>query len=311
MAEWTTARMPSQAGKVAIVTGATSGIGFYTALALAGAGAMVVLAGRSEAKGRRACARIRARHPAAHVGFETMDLASLDSIAAFANRFAARRPSLDLLINNAGVMAVPEWRATADGFEMQFGTNYLGHFALTARLLPSLLRSRAARIVSVGSLAHRRGAIRFDDLQGEREYRPWRAYGQSKLAILIFALELQRRSETNGWPLISVAAHPGWAATDIHSSGPRMGRTGLAERLLAAVNPLVAQSAAEGALPILFAATSPDAEGGGYYGPNGWGELRGAPAPAEVAPQALDHAVAERLWAVSEALTGVSMDDPG
>src|ERR687886_621978 len=162
MPEWTAARMPSQAGKTAVVTGATSGLGFYTALALAGAGAMVVLAGRSETKGQRALARIHARHPAADISFETMDLASLDSIAAFADRCAARHLSLDLLINNAGVMAIPEWLPTADGFEMQFGTNYLGHFALTARLLPNLLRSRAARIVSVSSLAHRSGVIQFD-----------------------------------------------------------------------------------------------------------------------------------------------------
>ena len=309
MVESNAARMPSQAGKIAVVTGATGGLGFYTALALAGAGATVVLASRSQTKGQRACARIRARYPAAHVSFEPLDLASLASIAAFANRVAVQHPRLDLLINNAGVAGIRPRRTTADGFELQFGTNYLGHFALTARLLPSLLLSPAARVVCVSSLAHRSGTIRFDDLQAERDYRPWRAYAQSKLALLMFALELQRRSGAHGWPLLSVAAHPGWAATNLQVSGT--GWTGPIGWLFEEAGALAAQSAAEGALPILFAATSPEAKEGGYYGPDGWGELRGVPAPAVIAPQALDCTVAARLWAVSEVLTGVTMDTAG
>ena len=305
MTEWTAASMPSQAGRIAIVTGGASGLGFHTALALAGAGAMVVLASRSETKGRRALARIRARHPAAEIHFETVDLGNLRSVAALACRLAARHKRLDLLINNAGVAGIPTRRTTADGFEMQFGINYLGHFALTAHLLPSLLLSPAPRVVSVSSLVHHSGTIRFDDLQGERDYRPWRAYGQSKLAMLIFALELQRRSHAHGWHLFSAAAHPGWAATDLQASA--MGGIGLVGWLLEEAGALAAQSAAEGALPILFAATSPEAMAGGYYGPDGLGELRGLPAPAKIAPQALDRAVAERLWSVSEALTGVSI----
>ena len=309
MAEWNVARLPSQAEKTAIVTGATSGLGFYTALALARAGATVVLAGRSEAKGQRACARIRARHPAANISFEAMDLASLGSIAAFASRVAVRHPVLDLLINNAGVAGIPTRCTTADGFEMQFGTNYLGHFALTALLLPSLLLSPAARVVCVSSLAHHGGRIRFTDLQAERDYRPWTAYAQSKLALLMFALELQQRSDAHGWRLLSMAAHPGWAATALQAVGT--GQTGLVGWLFEEAGSVAAQSAAEGAAPILFAATSPEAKGGGYYGPDGWGELRGSPAPARIAPEALDRAVAARLWAVSEALTGVSMDGAG
>jgi NAD(P)-dependent dehydrogenase (short-subunit alcohol dehydrogenase family) len=212
------------------------------------------------------------------------------------------RPSLDLLINNAGVMALPRRQTTADGFEMQFGTNHLGHFALTARLMPLLRQASAPRVVSVSSLAHRTGSIDFSDLQGERIYSPWKAYGQSKLACLMFALELQRRSEAAGWKVTSIAAHPGFARTSLFSSGPG-GLLSLATDVAA---PFFGHSAADGARPILFAATSPEAKAGGYYGPGGFGELRGSPARALIMPQARDAAAAARLWDVSAKLTGIS-----
>jgi NAD(P)-dependent dehydrogenase (short-subunit alcohol dehydrogenase family) len=210
------------------------------------------------------------------------------------------RQSLDLLINNAGVMALPRRQTTADGFEMQFGTNYLGHFALTARLLTLLRGAAAPRVVSVSSLAHRTAFIDFNDLQGQRIYSPWKAYGQSKLAMLMFAIELQRRSDAAGWNLASNAAHPGFARTGLFASGPG-GLVSLASGFAA---PLFGHSAADGSRPILFAATSPDAKAGAYYGPGGLGELRGT--PALIMPQARDATAAARLWNVSETLTGTS-----
>jgi NAD(P)-dependent dehydrogenase (short-subunit alcohol dehydrogenase family) len=241
--------------------------------------------------------------PGARISYERLDLASLASIADFAQRIQARN-SLDLLINNAGVMALPRRQTTADGFEMQFGTNYLGHFALTARLLPLLRRASGPRVVNLSSLAHRTGFIDFNDLQGARLYSPWKAYGQSKLACLMFALELQRRSDAAGWNLISNAAHPGLARTNLFASGPG-GLISFATDLAA---PLIGHSAADGARPILFAATSPQAEPGGYYGPGGFSELRGAPARALIMPQARGAAAAARLWEVSETLTGTSFE---
>lgn len=293
--------IPSQFGKTVIVTGATSGLGYETALALARAGADVILTGRDDRKGQAALDKIGRDVIGAKVAYEHLDLASLASVADFAQRMDAQ-PSLDLLINNAGVMALPRRQTTADGFEMQFGTNHLGHFALTARLLPLLRRASAPRVVSVSSLAHRTGWIDFNDLQGARLYSAWKAYGQSKLACLMFALELQRRSDAAGWKLISNAAHPGFARTNLFASGPG-GLLSLATDFAA---PLLGQSAADGARPILFAATSPDAKPGGYYGPGGLGELRGAPARASIMPQARDTATAAKLWEVSETLTGVS-----
>jgi NAD(P)-dependent dehydrogenase (short-subunit alcohol dehydrogenase family) len=289
-----------------VITGATGGLGYETALALAGAGAQVVLTGRSDVKGRNALQGIRGQFPDAKISYETLDLANLASVADFARRFAAAHASLDLLVNNAGVMALPERQETADGFEMQFGTNYLGHYALTAQLLPRLRRGNQPRVVNLSSLAHRGGAIDFDDLQGTRSYASWKAYSQSKLAMLMFALELQRRSDAAGWGLMSNAAHPGYARTDLIANGPGAG--GLLWQLSKSLQPLVSHSAAEGALPTLFAATSPRAEPGGYYGPNWFYELKGPPVPAKIMPQAKDAAVAARLWDVSAALTGVSFD---
>lgn len=307
MTEWTTADIPSLSGKTVVVTGATGGLGYETAMALAGAGAIVILTGRDDAKGLRAIEGICERFPDAPIAYEHLDLASLSSVADFARRFAAENERLDLLVNNAGVMALPKRQQTEDGFEMQLGTNYLGHYALTARLLPQLRRAGAPRIVNLSSLAHRSGAIDFDDLQGKYSYRPWRAYCQSKLAMLMFALELQSRSLAAGWGLTSVAAHPGYARTELIANGP--GTNTVQGRVGRLLQPLISQSAAEGALPTLFAATSPDAEPGGYYGPNGFYELKGSPGPARIMPQARDLAAAAMLWDASATLTGVSFDD--
>ena len=306
MTDWSTAEIPPLDGRTAVITGATGGLGYETALALAGAGAAVVLTGRSEAKGRLALQGIRDRFPKASVSYENLDLANLASVADFAARFTAGHSSLDLLINNAGVMSLPERQVTADGFEMQLGTNYLGHYALTAHLLALLRRGDRPRVVNLSSLAHRTGAIDFGDLQGARSYKPWKAYSQSKLATLMFALELQRRSDAAGWGLMSNAAHPGLARTELIAKGP--GTSGLLWRIGTLFHPYVSQSAAEGALPTLFAATSPQAKPSGYYGPNGFLELKGPPAPAKIMPQAKDAAVAARLWDVSADLTGVSFD---
>ncbi|WP_338829334.1 SDR family oxidoreductase [Bradyrhizobium sp. 27S5] len=306
MTGWSTADIPRQRGRTAVITGATGGLGYETALALARAGANVVLTGRNGAKGQDALARIRAQLPDAAVTYETLDLASLASVADFAARFAASHDALDLLINNAAVMALPKRQVTSDGFEMQFGTNYLGHYALTAHLLPQLRRGQNTRVVNLSSLAHRTGAISFADLQSQRAYVPWRAYCQSKLAMLMFALELQRRSARNGWGIMSNAAHPGYARTELIPNGP--GTDSLSWRLGRYLQPFMSHSAAAGALPTLFAATSPAAEPGGYYGPDWFYELKGPPVPARIMPQARDTVVAEQLWDVSAMLTGVSFD---
>jgi len=306
MTDWNAADIPPLDGRTAVITGATGGLGYETALALAGAGAEVVVTGRNEAKGRLALQDIRNTFPDARIAYENLDLAKLSSIADFAARFAASHGSLDLLINNAGVMALPVRQATPDGFEMQLGTNYLGHYALTAHLLPLLRRGQHPRVVNLSSLAHRSGKIDFDDLHGLRSYTPWKAYTQSKLAMLMFALELQRRSDAAGWGLMSNAAHPGFARTDLIANGP--GASGLLWHVSRLLQPYVSHSAAEGALPTLFAATSPEAKAGGYYGPNGFYEMKGPPAPAKIMPQAKDAAVAARLWDVSAMLTGVTFD---
>src|SRR6185295_10378783 len=295
--------IPSQLGKTAVVTGATGGLGYETALALAKAGSEVILTGRDDQKGQSAVEKISREVIGAKLSYEHLDLANLASVADFARRMHARQ-SLDLLINNAGVMALPRRQTTADGFEMQFGTNHLGHFALTARLMPLLRRASGPRVVSVSSLAHRTGSIDFNDLQGVRVYSPWKAYGQSKFACLMFALELQRRSDAARWKLISNAAHPGFARTNLFTSGPG----GLLSLATGFAAPLFGHSAADGARPILFAATSPNARPGAYYGPGGIGELRGAPARALIMPQARDATAAARLWDVSEKLAGTSFE---
>lgn len=299
---WTVQDMPSLTGRLAIVTGSNSGLGYETALALAGAGADTIVAARSRDKGEAAVARIRAAHPAAAVRFEPLDLGSLNSVAAFAERIAAAHDRLDILVNNAGVMALPARETTEDGFERQFGVNFLGHFALTARLMP-LLRAAEARVVQLSSLAHaRRGGLDFANLQGERDYQPWQAYSFSKLAMLMFALELDRRSRAGGWGVESMAAHPGWARSELIDNG--MGKS-IGARLIGLLFPLVSQSAAAGALPTLYAATAPQAESGVYYGPQGRGERRGRPGAARMSADAQDEAAAVRLWEEAERLTGV------
>ncbi len=302
---WTASSIPSQAGKTAIVTGA-GGLGHETALELARAGAEVVLAGRNADKGRESVAKIVARVPAAKIRFEHLDLASLASVADFAARVSGVLPSLDVLVNNAGVMTPPRRRTTADGFELQFGTNYLGHFALTANLLPLLRRAAHPRVVNVSSSANRTGTIQFDDLQFEKRYPPWAAYSQSKLANLLFTLELQRRSDAHGWGLMSNAAHPGYALTELIPNGP--GTKGVFAALSRFLALFLSHSATAGALPTLFAATSPDAKPAGYYGPDGPFELKGPPAPARIVKKARDQAVARRLWEISQELAGVRFD---
>lgn len=306
MVQWSFPHIPSQRDRTSIVTG-TGGVGFETALALARAGGDVILAGRNSEKGDAAVARLQAAVPHARIVFEPLDLASLASVNAFSQRILGRLRQLNVLINNAGVGSPPRRGETADGFELQFGTNYLGHFALTARLLPLLRQSESPRVVNLSSLTHRGGAIDFDNLQSEHGYKPLRSYAQSKLATLMFALELQRRSDVGGWGLMSNAAHPGYARTDLIANGPgEKSLTGIAIKLIA---PIFSQSAADGALPTLYAATSPDAKGGSYYGPDRLFENKGHPAPAKIAPQALDVAVAKRLWEVSEQLTGLRFAD--
>lgn len=301
---WTVADLPDLSGKTIVVTGANSGLGYEAALALAGAGAHVVLACRDQGKGRAAEQQIRAAHPRASTALMALDLASLTDIRRFADELQAACPQIHVLMNNAGVMALP-YRQTADGFEMQFGTNHLGHFALTGLLLERLLATPGARIVTVSSGFHRLGRIRLDDPHWQQGYRKWPAYGQSKLANLLFTYELHRRLEAARAPAIAVAAHPGYAATNLQAAGPRMQGSSLLERVTDLGNALFAQSAAMGALPQIYAATAPDVRGGEYYGPSGVGELWGHPKRVESNARSRDQEVAKRLWALSEQATGV------
>lgn len=307
--EATEIEVPSQTGKLAVVTGANSGIGLETARRLALAGADVVLGVRSVDKGNRAADDIRSTAPEATVGVSELDLASLASIEAFAASILGDGRPVDLLINNAGVMAVPKRHTTADGFELQLGTNHLGHFALTGRLLPLLRAATAPRVTTVSSGAHLMGSIHFDDLQLERGYRAWTAYSQSKLANLLFAQQLERLSTANGWGILSDAAHPGSTRTNLQSSGPSLGQEGsLRSRMIEVPMrlPGMSQDAPSGALPTLYAATSPDAVGDGYYGPNGFMEMTGrGVTTARRSKRARDADAAARLWSLSEALTGV------
>jgi NAD(P)-dependent dehydrogenase (short-subunit alcohol dehydrogenase family) len=294
---WTEANVPDQSGRVAIVTGANTGLGFDTARVLAARGARVVLAVRDLGKGNDAARRIQQATPGAEVAVQRLDLGSLDSVREAAEELRSKHQRIDLLVNNAGVMYPSPRQSTADGFELQFGTNHLGHFALTGLLLENLLPVPGSRVVTVASNAHKqRGAIHFDDLQWERSYDRVAAYGQSKLANLMFTYELQRRLAAKGAPTIAVAAHPGLSSTDLmrHLPAP-----------LRPFVPLVAQSPARGALPILMAATVPGVTGGQYYGPNGPGEWRGDPKLTRSNRRSYDEAVQDRLWTVSEELTGV------
>jgi NAD(P)-dependent dehydrogenase (short-subunit alcohol dehydrogenase family) len=304
---WTEKDMPDLSAKTIVVTGSNSGLGFEGARAFAAKGAEVILACRSTAKAEAAREKIVNAQPAARVEVMALDLSSLASVRAFAEAFRSRHDRLDLLCNNAGVMALPR-RETADGFEMQIGTNHLGHFALTGLLLPSMLPVPGARVISQSSGAHRMGAIDFEDLHGKRRYGRWRAYGQSKLANLLFAYELQRRLAKKAANVISVACHPGYAATELQFAGARMEGSTLMERVFAVGNQLFAQDAAAGALPMLYAATAADVRGGDYIGPDGIGGLWGHPKKVDSNSRSHDAGVAMRLWAVSEEQTGIRYD---
>jgi NAD(P)-dependent dehydrogenase (short-subunit alcohol dehydrogenase family) len=301
--KWTAEQIPPQTGKTALVTGANSGIGYQAALELARHGAHVLLGCRSVAKGQDALARLLKAAPGASAEVVELDMASLASIRAFAAAFAARGNALDILVNNAGVMALPTRELTADGFERQFGTNHLGHFALTGLLMPALLKAAAPRVVTVASLAHRTGKIVFDNLQSEKKYVPWDAYNASKLANILFAKELQRRAQAAGSKLLSIPVHPGVATTSILENGP--GLKDVKARLVKLLAPFLFQSDEAGALPTLYAATSPDAKGGEYIGPDGFQAFKGYPTVEQPRPQALDEATGKKLWTVSEELTGV------
>ena len=301
---WTADDIPALGGKTVVVTGGNSGIGFEAARQMARKGAHVILACRDTGRAADALQQIRTLHPSASVEAMQLDLASLESVHRFARDFAAKSVPLDVLCNNAGVMAIPR-RTTAEGFEMQIGTNHLGHFALTGLLLEPLLAAPAARVVNVSSTAHKPGRIDFDDLQGEKSYRKWMAYAQSKLANLLFTYELQRRLEAAGARAVSVACHPGYSATNLQAVGPQMSGSRIAARLMDLGNRFFSQPAAMGALPTLYAATSPDARGGDYIGPDGFMENYGHPRKTRSTARSHDRAVATRLWEVSEQLTSV------
>lgn len=307
---WDLRQLPDQSGRTALVTGANSGLGRVMSRELARAGARVVLACRDTTRGEAAAQAIRAAVPAADVHVRRLDLADLSSIQAFAEEYTEDHSGLDILVNNAGVMAVP-YRTTADGFELQLGTNHLGHFALTGLLLGALLARPAPRVVTVTSTLHRMGHIDFTDLHGERRYRKWHAYGQSKLANLLFTYELQRRAAAAGLPLASMAAHPGYAATNLQATGPRMAGSRLQERAVAVTNRLLAQSDEMGALPILYAASGPELAGGSFVGPGGPLEQRGHPRLVDSSAAAKETETARRLWEVSAELTGVHFDLAG
>ncbi len=300
MAEWTAEDVPDQQGRVAIVTGANSGLGLVAATELARAGATVVLAARDSGKAEAAAADIASEAPSAQLEPRRLDLANLDSVRRFAGEVTAAHPSIDILVNNAGVMMTPR-QTTSDGFELQLGTNHLGHFALTGQLLAALEGGSGARVVTVSSIEHKPGKLDFDDLQSERDYSPRGAYQQSKLANAVFGLELDRRLRAAGSDVKSVLAHPGYSATNLQLSGP----TGPTRQILRISNAIFAQPARRGALPLLYAATAPGVEGSQFIGPDGFRELRGHPTTVEPTARARDPELGRRLWGVSEELTGV------
>jgi len=308
---WTLADIPSQAGKRILITGANSGIGYYAAFTLARKGAHVILACRDRRKGEVALTRLATEAPGTGTELAILDLASLASVRDFAARQLDGGQPIDILINNAGVMAPPKHRQTADGFELQFGTNVLGHFALTGLLLPALQQaaaqtSEAPRIVTIASIAHKRGRVNFDDLQYKQNYGPMKSYQQSKLANLMLALEMDRRLRAVGSNILSVAAHPGVANTNLFQTGERSAVANAARKVMGYLIGAFLNTEAEGALPTLYAATYSGVTGGGYYGPQGFQEMCGDEiGPAKIAPQANDNAAAARLWNVCEELTGV------
>ena len=310
------ATVPDLSGRLAVVTGSNSGLGFGLARRLSAAGADVVMAIRNRAKGEAAIDEIRATVPNAKLTIKPLDLSSLAGVAALGEELNADGRPIDILVNNAGVMTPPQRDTTTDGFELQFGSNHLGHFALTAHLLPLLRAADQARVVSLSSLAARQGRIHFDDPQFEKSYTPMQAYGQSKLAVLMFARELDRRSKEAGWGIVSNAAHPGLTKTNLQISGPSRGRAkpSTMERLYTLswrLTPFLWQEIDEGILPALYAATSPQAEGGAFYGPHGIYEAAGGGVTAaKVPPRARDDADCRQLWEISERLTGVNYQNP-
>jgi NAD(P)-dependent dehydrogenase (short-subunit alcohol dehydrogenase family) len=301
MKHWTGAQIKDQSGRTFIVTGANSGLGFETARQLTGHGGRVMLAVRSEAKGQEAVARIKAAQPDAAVEVRALDLADLDSVRAFAAAILTDKIAVDVLINNAGVMYPPR-RLTRQGFELQFATNHLGHFALTGLLFDTICRGRDARVVTVSSIEHKGGSIHFDDLTGGRSYSPRSFYQQSKFANVLFGLELDRLVRAAGIPVRSVLAHPGYSNTNLQRSGP----TGLVKQLMKVSNRFFAQSAERGALNELYAAVDPGAESGRFYGSDGFQEMRGYPTEVQPIASAKNEETARRLWALSEELTGVT-----
>jgi NAD(P)-dependent dehydrogenase (short-subunit alcohol dehydrogenase family) len=309
--KWKAADIPSLAGKRVLITGGNSGIGYHAALKLARKGAQVTLACRDRQRGEAALARLDADSPSAHTQLAILDLASLSSVRDFAEKELAQHRPLHILINNAGVMAPPKRLQTADGFELQFGTNVLGHFALTALLMPALEQAAAVspdrpRVVTIASIAHKRGQLNFDDLQSTKTYSPMKAYQQSKLADLIFTFELDRRLRAANSRVMSVAAHPGVASTNLFQAGDYSLFEKTVRNLAGHAIGIVLNTDSEGALPTLYAATAPGAEDGGYYGPQGFQEMRGEVVErAIVAPQARDTSAATRLWQVCEDLTGI------
>jgi NAD(P)-dependent dehydrogenase (short-subunit alcohol dehydrogenase family) len=303
MPGWTADQIPDQTGRIIAITGATSGLGLACAQALAARGAELVLAVRNTANGETVAGGIRARHPGAKITVSALDLASLASVAEFARRADGSLPRLDVLMNNAGLGMQPARHVTKDGFEQQFGTNHLGHFALTAQLIPALLRAPAPRVVPVASIAHRGGKIAWDDLETERPYDGRASYNQSKLANLMFGLELAAQATEQGSRLASITAHPGFSTTGFIKATDMSAARQAVFNVAAMV---LGQSAEAGAAPQLYAATMPDAKNGDYWGPDGFMEIRGKPARGKVSPQAMVRADCQRLWRLSEELTGVA-----
>ncbi len=301
--------VPDLTGKHALVTGANSGLGRELTRRLASAGAEVILAVRNEAKGQRELASLRTELPDAKLELRLIDLSSLTSVASFADATIKDGRPIDILINNAGVMMPPKREVTADGFELQFESNYLGHFALTAQLLPLLVTAKTARVVNLSSIYARSGRLDWDNLQSEKSYRPGRAYGLTKLAMLMFARELNQRSATAGWGILAAAAHPGATITNLQVAGPLRGHPadGVRARIVRQQYrvPGLYQNVDQGILPTLFAATSPNAAGGGYYGPSGFQEVTGGAGPASVPKRAQNDADSAHLWTLSEQLSGV------